>query len=370
MMSSSPLLAKLKGYSRTFVVHSNTNPYAAAAAMGAAMGRSQQIGPYFNLLQTPNSGVASHDATATRCDLPSSEVNVDFIGDWSDFLRRKGLAVCGLSYDELRTLENNTMRYLNAHNRRIPNIAPRTVHESRELSIPQQYQADFVALKGVITSGGDLRPYLSRDILKKKRPDRNDGLLNSWGIQHLHFRPEGTLYILLCRITDTDVFVIKALAHDNDLWVDTSLLQILHDNWPEEIAAGKCHGLKGEAKPSSERLALRNQNANFATSMKDGTVYLAPGGGVTTSGDCFDDRRDCDKIFAELAHWQGVVKSNAARFRAALNCPPSNGLSIRMMFDDRNCWLYEPTTGTVISLTIEKKPDGPTSVHPASQCRD
>lgn len=322
--------------------------------MGSAMVRNDRIGAYFSLLRKPSSGVQAQAATAAVRDLTSSEVNVDFIGDWSDFLRQKGMATCGLEYDQSRTLEENTMRYLNAHDRRVPITASRTVRESRELSVPEEYQADYETLKAFITSGADLRPYLSRDILKKKRPDRPDRLLNSEGLQHLHFRPEGTPYILLCRITDTEVFVIQALPHETELWVDTSVLQILHDNWPEEIVAGKCHGLKGEAQTSRERLALRNQNANFATTMKDGTVYLALGGGLLASGDCFEDRSNCDKIFAELGYWRDVVKSNAARFRAALNWPLSKELSIRMMFESRNCWLYEPTTGSAISLTIEK----------------
>src|SRR5208282_5279949 len=100
----------------------------------------------------------------------------------------------GLKYDESRALEENTMRYLNAQ-RRIPITARRAVHESRELSVPQEYEADYLALKSLIRSGGNLKPYLSRHIVKKKRPDKNDGLLNAWGIQHLHFRPEGTVPI-------------------------------------------------------------------------------------------------------------------------------------------------------------------------------
>ena len=149
------------------------------------------------------------------------------------------------------------------------------------------------------------------------------------------------------------MFVVQALRHDYDVWVDTSLLQILHDNWPEEIADGKLHGVPGEAMPCIERLSLRNQNANFATTMRDGTVYLAPGGGLTASGDCSEDRADCDKIFAELAYWQELVGSNAARLRAALSWPVSNELSIRMTFEDRESCFYEPTTGSRLSLTTQ-----------------
>lgn len=353
-MSKSALLAKLKGKTRTFVVHSNTSPYAAAAAMGAAMGRSQARGPYFHLAGERMSGVQSEAGTPGACELAPSNLKVDFRSDWAEFLSQKGMAICGLNYDQSRTLEENTMRYLNAHNRRIPSTARRTVHESRELSVPQKYEADYIALKSLISSGGDLKPYLSRDIVKKKSPDKNDGLLNAWGLQHLHFRPEGTAHILLCRITDTDLFVVQALPHDHGVWVDTSLLQVLHDNWPEEIAAGKWHGVTGEALPSSERLSLRNHNANFATTMRDGTVYLAPGGGLMASGDCSEDRTDCDKIFAELRYWQEIVRSNAGRFRAALNWPVSKELTIKMIFADRECRLYEPTNGSRLSLTIQE----------------
>ncbi len=354
-MSNSALLDKLKGYTRTFVVHSNTSPYAAAAAMGAAMGRTQARGLYFHLAAERKSGVQSEADTGGACELAPSNLTVDFRGDWAEFLRQQGMPICGLNYDHSRTLEENTMRYLNAH-RRIPITAPRAVRESRELSVPQKYEADYVALKSLISSGGDLKPYLSGDILKRKRPDKNDGLLNAEGIQHLHFRPlpERTAHILLCRITDTDVFVVQALPHDHDVWVDTSLLEILHDKWPEQIAAGKLNGVPGEAIPPSERRNLRNQNANFATTLRDGTVYLAPGGGLMASGDCSEDRTDCDKIFAELAHWQELVSSNAVRFRAALSWPASKELSIRMSFADRECSLYEPTTGAKLSPIIQE----------------
>ncbi len=120
IMSKSALLAKLKGKTRTFVVHSNTSPYAAAAAMGAAMGRSQALGPYFHLSAKRISGVQAEPATGAIGELAPSNLRVDFIGDWVEFLRQKGMAVCGLKYDHSRTLEENTIRYLNAHNRRIP----------------------------------------------------------------------------------------------------------------------------------------------------------------------------------------------------------------------------------------------------------
>src|SRR5258708_37799186 len=98
-MSKSALLAKLKGKTRTFVVHSNTSPYAAAAAVGAAMGRSQARGPYFHPAGERRSGVPSEAGTGGARELAPSSLKVDFRGDWAEFLRKKGMRICGLDYD-------------------------------------------------------------------------------------------------------------------------------------------------------------------------------------------------------------------------------------------------------------------------------
>ena len=135
--------------------------------------------------------------------------------------------------------------------------------------------------------------------------------------------------------------------------MNTSLLQILHDNWPE-IAAGRVVGISGEPLTSTERIAIRKQNVNVATTMSDGTVYLSPGGGVTASGHCFFDIRDCARIFADLDNWQKVVEDNEANFRAALKMLSSEELSIKMMFERDECWLYEPSKHARLSLTLQQ----------------
>ena len=228
-------------------------------------------------------------------------------------------------------------------------MKPRMVHESRELSVPFEYRPDYKGLVALIKAGGDLRPYLSRDILKKKRPDKNDPLLNSWGIQHLHFSAEGTDQLLFCVIAESDVFVIQTLPHDaEDLWVNTQLVQILHDNWPELILRAKHDGLRPEAISATKRRSLRSYNANFAVTVTDGTVYLPLAGGTMASGDSQEDQVNCDKIFSELKHWQEIVMQNARAIRTALNMPSSQKLVVRMAFDNRDCCLYEPTRATRI----------------------
>jgi hypothetical protein len=235
------------------------------------------------------------------------------------------------------------MRFLNAYNRRIPAAKPRTVYESRELSIPPEYQKNYDALRALIKAGGDLKPYLSRHIVKMRRPDWNDGLLNSWGIQHLHFRADGTGQLLFCLIKESDVFVIQTLPHTAEQWVNTLLVQILHDNWRDVIARAKHSGLRPESFSAPKRQSLRSYNANFPVTVADGTVYLPLAGGTMASGDSQEDRVNCDKIFSELRFWQDTVTLNSLAIRSALNMPTSKKLIVRMAFDNRDCCFYELT---------------------------
>jgi len=341
---SEEFLAKVKGNKAVFVVHSNTNPYAAAAAMGMMMARSQRAGRFFRLSDRLIPMVEGFAAEEINSGSAPDQIGADFKGDWSTYLRNTGLPECGLRYLDSKAPEQNTIRFLNASLRRIPPMKVRRVRHSRELSIPSEYLADYVGLVALIEAGGDLKPYLSRDIIKKKRPDRNDGLLNSWGIQHLHFRQDGTDRLLFCVITEAEVFVIQALPHDAEhLWVNTELVQILHNNWPELIAHAKHSGLRSEEIPAAKRSLLRGYNANFAITVRDQTVYLPPTGGTMASGDSQDDWVNCDKIFLELDYWQRTITHNAQAIRTALNMPDSRKLVVRMAFDNRECCFYEPT---------------------------
>jgi len=280
-------------------------------------------------------------------------IKADFRNDWREFLQGD-MPVFGLQYDRAETLEENTIGYLNAKRRIVPR-RKRTVHESKEVRIQilSKYWAEYSSLKKLISEGGDLIPYLSHDI-RKKRADKNDGILNTWGLHHLHFLPNGTLDVLLVRITETDVFVIKMLPHGSETWVDTSLLRILHENWPD-ATVGKVVGIQGEPLTPTQRINLRRKNVNFATTMPDGTVYLAPGGGVSGSGRCSLDVTLSDWIFQNLAYWQRVVEENETNLRSALNVSCGEELRIRMKFDNGEWRLYEVNGNREIRLIIKSQ---------------
>jgi hypothetical protein len=214
-MEKKSLLSRLKGNQRVLTVHSR-NPYAGVAAAAKQLGRSEQRGPFFRFSEVLSPPSPPNDAPSDLCALAEGDdIIADFKSDWAEYLYQFAMPAYGVKVRRTRTLDDNTMRYLTAYGR-IPPPRPRAVHESRELSISKVYRQDYEMLKVLITSGGDLRPYMSRDILKRKRPDKEDRLLNSWGIQHLHFQKAATDDILFCRITESNVFVIQALPHKKD----------------------------------------------------------------------------------------------------------------------------------------------------------
>jgi hypothetical protein len=81
-MSEQELLAKLKGFSRTLVVHSNTNPYAAVAAMGQMAGRSQEAGRYFRPSETFVPLIDGLEAEQLNAGQQPDQLAVEFKDDW------------------------------------------------------------------------------------------------------------------------------------------------------------------------------------------------------------------------------------------------------------------------------------------------
>jgi len=278
-------------------------------------------------------------------------IRVNFREDWREFVEAEAPKF-GLRYSAASTLEQNTIAFLNARRRNVPR-RPRVVHESREFLAQNigQHAADYLALKKLITEGGDLTPYLSRDVLRS-RTDENDKTLNAWGLHHLHFRPSGTRDVLFGRITHSAVFVVKFLPHGwahPETWVDSSLLRILEDNWPES-ASRELRGIAPEALTPDQMIALRKNNVNFAVAMQDGKAHVGAELGITCAGRCLQDLVDCDRIFAELGRTQQIVEQNETAIRSALNVPLPGELWIRMRFEEDGAWLYEATRNVRIAL--------------------
>jgi hypothetical protein len=335
-------LAKLKDYRNTSVIVSN-HPYAAVAVMGQRNGRAQLAGPYFRLRTQASS---SSDAHAPNVEGRSTDVQIDLKRDWADFMKEYARST-KVEFDASASFADMTVQYLNTV-RRLPAPRTRMVHESREFEIPPAHGADYAALKELIQTGANLRPYLARNLQDESKVPRPDKLLGAWGIHHLHLQPGGSDLVLLCKITDDAVFMIHAANHFGtaglELWVNPELLRIVHENWPEELAECRFN-LTSATPPVEDRIVVRRNNANFTVTMPDDTAYFSL---LTAKGYCMDDRDRCRDISRELAVFEQFIRDNAREFRAGLNWPDASPLKIRMGFNGRDCFFYEPTNGTEI----------------------
>ena len=151
-------------------------------------------------------------------------------------------------------------------------------------------------LEEKIRKGEDLNTHLSSRITDPTKPD---GLLDHWGIKHLHLgkaidartsRIERTKNVLLCRIDENNVYFIKVAPHGlgvDEPWYEKELLEIIHKNWPESIEFAKVRGAESvepQVEDKEDIRALRHANLVTMMAMQDGTVYMPPGFGTTGDG--------------------------------------------------------------------------------------
>src|ERR1039458_6012065 len=123
-MAKESVLSKLKGYKRTFVVHSEANPYAAVAAMAIQMGRNSERGRFFRFSEALIPPAPRTDTPADPPESKQNELIANFTNDWAEYLYQHALPACGVKIRRKRSLNDDTLRYLNAYGRRIPAPKP------------------------------------------------------------------------------------------------------------------------------------------------------------------------------------------------------------------------------------------------------
>jgi len=203
--------------------------------------------------------------------------------------------------------------------RRRPAVVPRRLWVADDFNCPPDQVAGWTALQKKVVEGGDLRPHLSR---KHSALDALDGLLNEWGVHHLHLgigpAPGASGHVqrsgpvLFARITGEDFYAINIYPHG--AWENSNVLESLHRNWPDSIKNYRLKGVQGEPLSEMERRNLRKVNAQAATTTADGTVYMAIGGGVASSGTSADAVRLADMLSSDIARLPMAIEEQAEKF--------------------------------------------------------
>lgn len=261
----------------------------------------------------------------------------------------------GYAYDTSKDLTTNSERLFNLR-RRIPSTKSRKIIRSKEFSCPTENQAGLQKLESEIENGKDIRAYLSKGITKI---DYNDKTLDEWGIHHLHLGTvlengfiKRTKHVVFVIFLDNQVLFLNTLAHGKghaDVWVNTTLIGIIHNNWPEIIEHLKMGSASGSLTPD-ERLSLRKKNTNVSVTTSDGTAYYAPGGGFMSNGTAIPDFMTLQKVYRDLDYFEKLVIQEKAQIENKLN-PYTPDILLGLDFKNiHDPVLYEKNSGIKINL--------------------
>jgi hypothetical protein len=280
-------------------------------------------------------------------------LKIDIKKDWEEHIRAKFIEL-GFTYNENESLKNNSITFHRIIRRIVPSLK-RKVYISKECTVPFIMKNGFDEIIRRFENGEDLKPYQSR---LTKKSDINDLLLNDWAIHHFHLGDslESDGYIsrtgplLYAMVTKDSAYLIAVLRHGQ--WTNKDLVQILHNNWKEMMNQFVIQS-SPEHLTIEQRKTLRNKHANTVITASDGTTYCSPGGGIMSSGDCFFDIYNSDKIFFEIEKWESIVESNIDNFYKGANISKDEDIEIKMKFEEMEFYLYEPNKKIKFDINLK-----------------
>jgi hypothetical protein len=210
--------------------------------------------------------------------------------------------------------------------------APRSVRFSElyAKTFPSQHRLKVESLLKRVKRGDDLRPFQSRKFVKRKLL-KSDGILNDWGVHHLHLSAKGTKEILMCHVTADTVYAIGFWPHDS--WVSEQIVIALIDAFPLLFESLRAKGMEVPHLNEEQRQNLRDKNANGLFQHPTRGCYFPIGGGTMAWGGNVQATVRYDMLTAKLRQLEEI--SCASRWHprefpmARISSLSSTGLSPR-----------------------------------------
>jgi hypothetical protein len=240
------------------------------------------------------------------------KAKINFEEDWTN-IQKEELRKFGFSIPTNMDKQQISISYFNLLHRLI-DARPRKVYISKELKCPKKHKMGFDALVKKIEKGIDLTPHISTNILDL---NYKDGLLNDWGIYHLHL---GTQYddkgfvnrtgsLLFARFTKKEAYLLKIMPHKK--WGNRDLIKIIHNNWPETIQHFRINLLEISPNPSDrEIIKFRDNGLMYSVKLDDGTIYAPVGLGYATDGTSILVSRRSDETFNAIKEYEKYINEN------------------------------------------------------------
>lgn len=246
----------------------------------------------------------------------------DFRNDWKEHVANE-LFLLGFNYNDKKDVKENSLNLFNIR-RRLPKKKPRKVVFSTEFICPNKNKKGLDILVKKLEKGKCLASSLSKTVSKVTY---NDSILDDWGIHHFHLgehevnrvieRTENVMFVL---ILDDCALCLQVLPHGkehSDVWVNTTLIEIIHNNWPSAISYMRTH-TSGTILTSTERMILRKKNVNVNVKTSDGTVYFSLGGGRMSDGTSMRDFMNLQRIFRDIDDFEAIVPQEANKIKSKI----------------------------------------------------
>jgi hypothetical protein len=225
--------------------------------------------------------------------------------------------------------------------------APRPVRWSLALeskTIPAHHRLALDRIAAASAAGEDLTPYLSKawcDI------GRSDGLLNDWGVHHLHLYPAPQRSKELLYVVEFSNALLFLDLLDHKAFSRKNLVEILQVEAPEVVSEFELTGIREGFEPTEkERSAARHRGVNLLTQI-DGKVFMPLGGGQSASGINSEAVRMADYLFFVAGGWARDFEKNAdeiARLIAEATGREIDSLTFGLVFDGRRMIAVETQT--------------------------
>lgn len=298
---------------------------------------------------------------------------VKFEGDFFADARVQFIATLnsiGLQVDPSATVEQVFRIYENVNHRAIE-ATPRPVSWSTQLqakaiSEPVRKGLDRITLTSL--AGGDLLPFQSRQLAHglfthgpKSNADAStpDGLLNAWGINHLHLgevnenglvKGLDTGEIVFVWVGSERLYFVDVLDHL--AFAEPELVEIIDSNWPELIAR-MLTDLRDSSLTPRQQKEIRKQGGNTLLTCRSGRSYFPPGGGQMANGLSSRVLRLADMRIAHVATLQRRLASHPDDLRRAIETRrgrPIEDLRIQLALTEEGPFAIHVSTGTRVPL--------------------
>ena len=284
-------------------------------------------------------------------------VNIDFLTDWKtiqyEWLTSRGFE-CNPTDDGIEI----SLKYFNVQKRWIP-ARPRRVHIPDNFMPPPSLEATIYTFIQDAEIGADLNPHQSKKIVDS---DSRDMLLYDWRVIHFHlgeknsssYFVERTDLLLFALVTDDSVYLIDILPHGQ--WTQRHLLKVIQSNWPN-LMSGYCIGIgELEQEVSDEDIAImRAAGISTFTKLEDGSIYMSPGGGYTTSRHSTDVVRDSMHFRHCIKIMQDSLLNNITHLRNVNNLAPNRALAFKLKWMNNVFSALEENLGLVIEFYLNSQ---------------